>query len=340
MFYLKSRNGWQVSRICWGLSLLLSQLVGCAAPQPESAFARSGQRPEGPVLLAHRGVSQTFDPTGVGNDTCTATRIDPPTHPHLENTLSSLEAAFAAGADIAEIDVHPTTDGDFVVFHDWTLDCRSNGRGRTRDHSLAELKALDIGYGYTADGGKTFPFRGKGVGLMPSLAEVLAHFPEQMLVINIKSDDPAEGELLVSHLARLTPQRRRLLAVYGGERPISIVRAQLPEVLAMSRKSLMNCLTGSLALGWSGFVPASCERTLVLVPLNYTQSFAGWPEGFIARMQAVGSAVFVAGPYSGGASTGIDSLEQLNALPPNYRGGIWTNQIELLGQALKSRGQP
>ena len=30
-----------------------------------------------------------------------------------------------------------------------------------RDKTLAELQALDIGYGYTADGGKTFPFRGR-----------------------------------------------------------------------------------------------------------------------------------------------------------------------------------
>ena len=26
--------------------------------------------------------------------------------------------------------------------------------------TLAELKTLDIGYGYTADGGKTYPFKG------------------------------------------------------------------------------------------------------------------------------------------------------------------------------------
>ena len=31
-----------------------------------------------------------------------------------------------------EIDVHPTTDGQFAVFHDWTLDCRTNGAGVTR----------------------------------------------------------------------------------------------------------------------------------------------------------------------------------------------------------------
>jgi glycerophosphoryl diester phosphodiesterase len=32
-----------------------------------------------------------------------------------------------------------------------------------REHTLSQLKELDIGYGYTADCGKSFPFRGKSV---------------------------------------------------------------------------------------------------------------------------------------------------------------------------------
>src|ERR1700754_760792 len=112
-----------------------------------------------PLLIAHRGLGQTFHREGLTAETCTANRIYPPEHPYLENTIDGFAAAFAAGADIVEFDVHPTTDGDFAVFHDWTVDCRTEGHGITREKSLAELKALDIGYGYTADGGKTFPFR-------------------------------------------------------------------------------------------------------------------------------------------------------------------------------------
>src|SRR5262245_7357316 len=82
-----------------------------------------------PVLLAHRGLAQTFHREGLTSETCTASRIDPPRHEFLENTIASMEAAFAAGADIVEFDVHPTTDGHFAVFHDSTLDCRTDGRG-------------------------------------------------------------------------------------------------------------------------------------------------------------------------------------------------------------------
>ena len=84
--------------------------------------------PDGvPGVLAHRGVHQTFSREGLTRDTCTATRIDPPTNPFLENTIPSMRASFAAGASAIEVDVHPTTDGEFAVFHDWTLDCRTNG---------------------------------------------------------------------------------------------------------------------------------------------------------------------------------------------------------------------
>src|SRR5690349_15510715 len=82
--------------------------------------------PEGrPLLIAHRGLGQTFHREGLTGETCTAERIFPPEHPYLENTIEGFAAAFAAGADIVEFDVHPTTDGDFVVFHDWTVNCRT-----------------------------------------------------------------------------------------------------------------------------------------------------------------------------------------------------------------------
>ena len=53
-------------------------------------------------------------------------------------------------------------------------------RGVTREYTMEELEQLDIGYGYTADNGETYPFRGKGVGLMPTLDEVFYRFPEYL----------------------------------------------------------------------------------------------------------------------------------------------------------------
>ena len=91
---------------------------------------------------------------------------------------------------------------------------------------MAELKALDVGYGYTADGGRTFPFRGKGVGMMPTLDEVLAKFPGRRFLINIKSKDPTEGEKLALRLAQLTPEERARLMAYGGTAPINVAASR------------------------------------------------------------------------------------------------------------------
>jgi glycerophosphoryl diester phosphodiesterase len=285
-----------------------------------------------PTLLAHRGLHQTFSHVGLTGDACTAERIHPPEHGYLENTLASMEAAFRLGADVVEFDIHPTTDGHFAVFHDWTLDCRTDGRGATRERTLAELKALDIGYGYTADGGRTFPFRGKGVGLMPSLDEVLVAFPDRRFLIDIKSNEPSDGEKLAERLARLPPQHLSLIMVYGGRRPVEALQSRLPQVPTMSRSGLKSCLVGYIALGWSGHVPRACRRTVVLVPLNVAPWLWGWPHRFLARMQGVGAHVFVAGPWEGeGFSRGLDLAQEFQALPKGFGGGIWTNRIDRLG---------
>lgn len=289
-----------------------------------------------PTLLAHRGLAQTFSHVGLKGDTCTASRIDPPSHPYLENTLASMAAAFAAGADIVEFDIHPTTDGAFAVFHDWTVDCRTEGTGVTRSHSLASLKALDIGHGYTADGGRTFPFRGKGVGLMPSLDEVLSAFPDKRFLIHVKSNDAGEGELLAAKLSALPPARLADLIVYGGDAPVASFAARLPAVRSMSRTSLKTCLLRYFAIGWTGYVPSACHHSMLLVPSNYAPWLWGWPGRFLERMRQAETDVYVLGPLEGDDfSRGLDTAEEVRKLPAGFAGGIWTNRIDQIAPLVR-----
>lgn len=288
-----------------------------------------------PVLLAHRGLAQGFTKENLGRDTCTAARMVPHGHDYLENTIRSMRGAFAMGADIVEFDVHPTTDGRFAVFHDWTVDCRTEGSGVTREKSLAELQALDVGYGYTADGGESFPFRGEGVRLMPSLSEVLATFPDGAFVIDIKGNDVGEGVRLAEVLER-AGHRGEIMA-YGGGRPITELVQRRPRMRTMTRPRLKRCLVRYLAVGWSGYVPDACRNGMVLVPANATPWIWGWPNRFLQRMDAVGSRVFVIGNYGGeGFSQGFDDPARLDEFSGNYGGGIWTDRIDLLGPALKT----
>jgi glycerophosphoryl diester phosphodiesterase len=130
-----------------------------------------------PTVIAQRGLAQRYDLEDVDDRTCIAGRMLPPSHRFIDNTLPSIEAAFALGADVVEVDVRVTRDHQFVLFHDWDLGCRTDATGPLADRSVDELKKLDVGYGYTANKGNSFPLRGLGLGLMPTLEEALKARP-------------------------------------------------------------------------------------------------------------------------------------------------------------------
>jgi glycerophosphoryl diester phosphodiesterase len=176
------------------IAVLLSLLnASWLAPRPPGRL----------IVVANRGIAVPFDHQGLKDDDCTATRIRPPgDNPYIENTLPSLYRAMKTGADAVAVQVQPTRDGNMVVFHDWSLDCRTNGHGAVREHSLAELKKLDVGYGYTADGGRTFPFRGKGIGGMPTVEELLRELPASRIIFVFKSKDPGDADALVAAFRR------------------------------------------------------------------------------------------------------------------------------------------
>lgn len=297
-----------------------------------SLFVADTSKP--PFLLAHRGLAQTFPMDGIIGDTNTAEIIYEPEHPFLENTIDSIAAAFAEGADMVELDIHPTVDDQFAVFHDWVLDHRTDGTGVTREHTLAQLKKIDIGYGYTADGGRTFPFRGKGIGLMPSLDEVLATFSEHELLIHIKSNDPDEGELLAHYLSTISETELNYLAVYGGDEPIAVLQDRLPQLRVMSKKSMQKALLAYMVTGWTGYVPPSIHNAFIILPQNYARFLWGWPHRFIQRMNRVNTQ-FILVNGDGQWSEGFDTIEDLEQLPENYSGGIWTNRIDIIAPVLR-----
>ncbi len=292
---------------------------------------------DSPRIIAHRGVHQTFSHEGVDATTCTADRINPPINSYIENTLPSMRAAFAAGADVVELDVHLTPDKVFAVMHDWTLDCRTNGHGVTEQTPWSTLKTLDVGYGYTADGGKTFPLRGKGIGLMPRLDEVYAAFPEGSFLVNFKSRRPEEGEALAAMLNANPKARDATFGVYGGEEPTRAAEAAVPGLKGFDRGSLKACLVPYEAYGWTGILPGACRNTLIAVPIDLAPYLWGWPNRFLERMRDADSDVILVGPYGGDFTTGIDTPEQAADIPPGFDGYIWTNRIETMGPFLKGQ---
>lgn len=324
----------------WLRRILLALLVLAAFIYVFNASWRAAPPADPQVaLIAHRGIHQTFNREGLENDTCTAERIHPPEHSYIENTVASMQAAFAAGADIVELDVHPTTDGQFAVLHDWTVDCRTEGSGETRSHDMAYLKTLDIGYGYTADGGATFPLRGTGIGQMPELKEVLSAMPKRQFLVNFKSREEREGDMLAALVTEHPEWRHAVWGAYGGDEPTYRAAGLIDGLAVWSRRGLVDCLLQYEGLGWTGYMPEACRDTKVMVPVNVAPFIWGWPNLFLERIRKAGSQVILLGPYeSGDAGTaGIDTLEQLAQVPASFEGYVWTNRIEIIGPAMAAR---
>ena len=111
-----------------------------------------------------------------------------------ENTLESFREAVALGVDAIEFDLHVSRDGALVVTHDETLDRTTNGSGPVAMHTTAELGRLDAGARFTRDGGRTFPWRGRGA-TVSTFDEIIESLPGDLpCIIELKT--PAATELL------------------------------------------------------------------------------------------------------------------------------------------------
>ena len=104
----------------------------------------------GPIGIAHRGGA-----------------ADEP-----ENTIEAFRAAWELGYRYLETDVHLTSDGVVVAFHDPTLDRVSDRTG-----AISELPWADVGSA-----------RIEGRATIPSMQELFEEFPGARFNIDAKSD--------------------------------------------------------------------------------------------------------------------------------------------------------
>jgi glycerophosphoryl diester phosphodiesterase len=81
-------------------------------------------RPAVPLVIAHRGASGSLP----------------------ENTLPAYELAVEQRADMIEIDLHRSRDGETLIAHDEDL-AGLGGRGEIAEATAAEIRALDAGNG-------------------------------------------------------------------------------------------------------------------------------------------------------------------------------------------------
>lgn len=103
-----------------------------------------------------------------------------------ENTMPSFEKGYQCGADVLELDIHESLDGELVIMHDSEVDRTTNGTGPIENMTLAQIKKLDAGVKFDSK------FQGVRV---PTLLELLDWSKDKIpLAIEIKGNPfPAPG---------------------------------------------------------------------------------------------------------------------------------------------------
>lgn len=140
-----------------------------------------------PMLVAHRG----------------GAKLAP------ENTLAAFSSAVEEwGADMLELDVRLSADGEVIVIHDETVDRTTDGTGLVRDLTLDELRSLDAGYRFLDLEGRP-AFRGEGARI-PTMGEVIEACPSVWL--NVEAKEAAVAGPLVEVVRRRGEQHRVLVA--------------------------------------------------------------------------------------------------------------------------------
>ena len=149
----------------------------------------------------------------------------------------------ALGADALEFDLRVSRDGQLVVFHDPTLERTTDGHGAVDQHSVAELKRLDAGAKFTRDGGRSFPWRGRGV-TVSTFDEIVEALPRHLpCIIELKT--AAATEPLRQAVRRHDMAARIIVAGFDPQatRPLRgasfALGASTPDVLALLPAALM-----------------------------------------------------------------------------------------------------
>jgi glycerophosphoryl diester phosphodiesterase len=226
------------------------------------------------------------------------------------STYFSLRRSVQRGADMLEIDVHGTRDGNLAVIHDATVDRTTNGSGRVGEKTMAEIRRLDAAYwfvrGRNAVKGEprsAYPFRGIRTGERPppkgyrpgdfrilALAEVFRRFPKIPINIEIKGNADTDqasfnrnADLLASFMNRT--RRSNVIVVSFNQAAVDRFHEQAPQV------DIAPGITGVAGYFLAGVPPP--EGTVAFQIPTQFNGLQVASRDFVARAHADGYAVHV-----------------------------------------------
>jgi glycerophosphoryl diester phosphodiesterase len=249
-------------------------------------------RDEGAVLaFAHRGGAR--HPEIVG----------------LENTLVAFEHAVKLGYTYLETDVHATSDGVLLAFHDRVLDRVTGTPGSIVKTSYDELRGILIG----------------GREPIPRMADLLEHLPSARFNIDLKSDVAVR---LLAELVEATGVHDRVCVGAFSDRRLRAFRRLVSRPVATSY--------GPVGVGLSRYAPQGLAARVLAgggdalqVP-HRAHGMRILTRAFLARAHAAERPVHV---------WTVDDPEEMELLLDLGVDGLMTDRTDVLREVLQRRGQ-
>ena len=228
----------------------------------------------------------------------------------LENTMAAFRHAVGLGYDYLETDVHVTSDGVLLAFHDTVLDRVTDQRGALAELTFDEVRRARVG----------------GREQVPRLTQLFDEFPDARFNIDLKADGA------VAALAALITEREawdRVLVGSFDNRRLTRFRRLTAGRVATS--------AGPLEVRVFRLCPSARLADRItrgrVAALQIPRRRKGWrllTPGLLRRAQAVGKHVHV---------WVVDDPAEMRELLDLGVDGIFTDRTDLLRDVLCERGQ-
>jgi glycerophosphoryl diester phosphodiesterase len=255
-----------------------------------------------PVVLAHRGDSARFP----------------------ENTMPAFRSAVEMKVDLIETDVHLSSDGEVIIWHDDTLERMSGDPREISQMTWEEIQQVNAGSLFTADNGKTYPFKDKNITPV-LLKDILKEFPLMRFNVDLKDDNLKLAEKHSEILKNLNCTERVVTASFHKKvlhhfrrlHPAAITSCTSMEVFRLILLHRSGVLT----------IPFPYKKKILQVP-EYSGKLKVLSPGFIKYLHKRGFKVQV--------WTINESSEMIRFLEMGVD-GIFTDKPALLMEVLKKR---
>ena len=241
---------------------------------------------DGPIAMAHRGGA--LHPDNIG----------------FENSMHAFEQAVGLGYRYLETDLHATSDGVVVAFHDHRLDRVTDRTGEVSQLPWSEVRKARI----------------NGHEPIPLLSEVLERFPQARLNLDIKADN---GVLPTAKVLRDLNAIDRVCVSSFSQARVWRIRREVGERLAtgFGHQEVVRLRFAPFRLSSPGAclqIPEYFGRLRVLTP------------GLLRRAHALGKQVHV---------WTVDDPGRMHRLLDAGVDGLITDRTDLLRDVLIDRGQ-